>query len=81
MATDGDRLVGRIQERLRTADSLRGPVRLAPTSITELKARVRRIRAMGECFADVRLSSYVTGGRSPVNTTVRVRGEWVATEV
>jgi hypothetical protein len=81
MATHGDRLVRRIQERLRIADSLRGSAGLAPTGVAELQARVRRIRALGECFADVRLSSYVTGGGSAVDTTVRVGGECVATEV
>jgi hypothetical protein len=80
MANAGQRLVSRVQERLRSVGPFEGGVTLTPGHMAELTDRVRHIRALGERFAGVRLSSYVTEG-SATRAWARVGGVCVATEV
>lgn len=66
-----DRLVGRIQERLRQAEVIGRPDGASAAEVAELQARVRRLQSLGARYGRVRLSSFVI---DEVEADVRVRG-------
>lgn len=79
MASSSSRLVRGIQRKLQSVEPVDDSGYVAPDDVAELRARIRRLWAMGDRFAGVRLSQYVTRG---VVTGVphHVRGECVATD-
>ena len=79
MASSSSRLVHGIQRKLQSVEPVDDSGFVAPDDVAELRARVRRLRAMGDRFAGVRLSQYVT--HDVVTGAHQVRGECVATEV
>ena len=80
MANSSTRLVRGIQRALQSVGPFDAFSSAAPEEVAELRARLRRLRAMDERFARVRLSSYVTDAAVTVLPS-RVRGACVATEV
>jgi len=80
MDSDRERLVRRIQLRLGSAESGADGVGLSCPDTVELKARLTRLRALGDRFAGVRLSSHVDAG-AETGALCCVGGDCVATEV
>ena len=80
MASGSTRLVRGIHLRLQSVEPVAESGYAAPEDVAELKARVRRLRAMDDRFAGVRLSRYVRRAVA-VGVPHHVRGECVATEV
>ena len=80
MTKGSARLVRGIQRKLLSVEPVNESGCAAPREVAELEVRLRRLRAMGERFAHIRLSDYVTSG---VVTYVPcgVGGACVATEV
>lgn len=81
MAGGRERLVERIQRRQQSQRA--GIVRMDPATpreIAELEDRVRRLRALGVQYGQIRLSHEIAlGGAS--REPVHMGGVWVATEV
>ncbi len=75
-----ERLVRRVQVRLRANGSARTADAATPREIADLQTRVRRLHALGDCFSHVTLSSDVTQECATAVRT-RVGGEFVTTEV
>ena len=80
MASSSARLVCEIQRKLQSGEPVDGSGQVARDDVAELEARVRCLRAMGDRFAGVRLSRYVTRG-CVTGVPHLVGGECVATEV
>ena len=80
MASSTTGLVRAIQRMLPLDEPVDGSGHLAPDDVAELEARIRRLRSMGDRFAEVRLSRYVMRARV-TDVARQVGGECVATEV
>lgn len=80
MASSTIRLVRAIQRKLQSVEPVDAFDRVTPDDVAELSARVRRLRAMGDRFAGVRLSPDVMRG-CVTGVPHQVGGECVATEV
>ena len=80
MIGNSTRLVGRIQRRLQAAEPVGGSTRLSRQDRAELEARVRALRAKGDCFHHVGLSRQVAPD-GVIAVSSGVGGECVATEV
>ena len=80
MANSSTYLVRGIQRALTSVGPFDASGSVTPSEVAELRARLRRLRAMDDRFAGVRLSSYVTDAAVTVLPS-RVRGACVATEV
>jgi hypothetical protein len=80
MTRRAERLVQGVQVRMRANGSARTADWATPREVAELRARVRRLHALGDCFSHVTLSSDVTQQRV-AGVRTRVGGEFVATEV
>ena len=78
MAGSANRLVRRIHLRQQSVAPVGSPSRPTPQEVAELEARVGRLRAIGEPFAAVELSTHVADAAAVLD---RGRGECVATEV
>ena len=80
MAGRSQRLVERVQWRLRAAGASYGSASLARREVAELKARVQTLRALGDPFHDVDLSKDIACGDA-IKVSGGVGGVCVATEV
>ena len=80
MAGSPDRLVRRIQRRLRSPDWAGRGRCLTSREVTELETRAQRLRAMGDRFIHVGLSNFVARDAA-AQVLDRVGGECVAKEV
>ncbi len=81
MDGDTDRLVRRIQRKLRSLGPEETSGCLTPIEVAALRVRLQRLRETHERFIHVGLSRYVTRLRADDPVPGRIGGECVATEV
>ena len=80
MTSSSTRLVREVRRKLQSVEPVDESGLVAPGEVAELMARVRRLCAMGDAFAGVRLSPFVAR-RVATGMPRQVGGECVATEV